>query len=104
MKNNAKRVHSPLFKRQDMSPGYYRHDQMREDSARAQGAAALRWREQVGRGGGGSPGFGGSGSPVTPAKTPASPSPAVPALQLRSAGREGRSTVPSPASTVRDKP
>ena len=133
MKANAKRPPSSPFKQQPMSPSYNRHELIREDSARAQGAAAQRWRTQASPNSGGgspmaSPGGGGrgyGGGMRTPVKTPpplrglgvggfGSP-PGVPTLNLRSpgAGRDGGSSrpraptpgsVPSLASTVRDMP
>jgi hypothetical protein len=113
IKNNAKRPPSSPFRHEPMSATYYRHDQIREDSSRAQGAAAQRWRvtqgSPVGSGGGslaaGTPGRGGSpgggagggGGMRTPAKTPppltgfgtVGGSPGIPSLNLRSAGRDG---------------
>ena len=126
MKNNAKRPPSSPFRHEPMSSSYYRHDQIREDASKEQGAAAQRWRMTQGSpgGGGGTPTGGGGtfgvgGGMRTPAKTPppfagfggVNGSPGIPTLNLQSAGRDNTSrsratpgSLPSLASTVRDMP
>lgn len=127
MKNNAKRLPSSPLRHEPMSASYHRHDQIREDASRAPGAAAQRWRMAQslspvaspvpkGRRGGAGP-FGVGGSTRTPAATPPLLTgfgnandgvPGITSLNLRSAGRdEGTSlpsSLPSLPSTVRDLP
>jgi hypothetical protein len=135
MKNNAaaKRRPPTPFRHEPMSATYYRHDEARDVAARAQGAAAQRWRTQASPNSGGGGGLAGLPTPArgynpgpgpglaaaATARGGGIPTPlligfgagssGVPALSLRSSGRDGTGrsrastrSVPSLPSTVRE--